>query len=487
MKSQEVNTADRYQKLYAMLLEAIPSSVLLIDRDLRIVSANRNFSEKSRRPLSDLVGQRLEEVFPPIILDHMDMSRRIRQVFEENRPTTGERLTYRAPGIPLRVYYYRILPFSWMEQVELAALLMEDITEQVRLSEEVRRVESHLASVVESASDIVLSTDIAGVILTWNCAAEKISGYALEEVKGRFFYEFCAGDHQKEVRRVLAASKSGGQAKMGGWDLCKKEGGQVTVSWVLSPMKDDRGQTVGVVAVGRDETEQRKLEMQLLQSQKLAALGVMAGGIAHEIRNPLAVCSSAAQFIKEDDLASEFLQECAEKIQVGIQKVSVIIENLLRLARPAARPQMSRLDLVKVLEEPLALVAHQARLQKVQVDASLPSEPVLLMGLDGLLQQVFMNLFLNAIDAMPAGGTLTLTVEPKDTEVWVRVSDTGHGIAPEDLPNIFDPFYTRAPVGKGTGLGLSLCYAIVKEHFGAIEAQSEVGQGSSFIVRLPRS
>lgn len=478
---------DRYQKLYAMLLDAIPSSVLLIDQAMRIVSANRNFLEKSRRSMADTIGLRLEEVFPPVILDYMDISRRIRQVFERKEPTTGERLTYRAPGIPLRIYYYRILPFTWMKKVENAMLLMDDITEQVRLSEEVRRVESHLASVVESASDMVLSTDTAGVILTWNTAAEKISGYTFEEVKGCFFFEFFAPDHQDEVKQIFASMRSGGSSMMGAWDFIKKEGGRITVSWVCSPMKNDLAETVGIVAVGRDETEQRRLEMQLLQSQKLAALGVMAGGIAHEIRTPLAICSSAAQFLKDGDLTPDFLQECADKIQVGIEKASFIIENLLRFARPSERTEMAPVDLVAVLKEPLALVANQARLQKIGIVAHLPRGPVRLKGMESLLQQVFLNLFLNAINAMPQGGTMTLNLDQKDGEVWVRVADTGRGIAPGDLDHIFDPFYTRSPAGKGTGLGLSICYSIVKEHSGVIEVKSEVGQGSTFMVKLPVS
>ncbi len=479
------DSPDRYRELYAMLLDAIPSSVLLIDRDVRIVTANRNFSEKSRRPLTEILGHRLEEVFPPVILDQMDISRRIRQVFEGQEPTMGERMTYRAPGIPMRIYYYSILPFSWEGEVKNAMLLMEDITEQVRLSEEVRRVENRLASVVESASDIVLSTDTEGLILTWNSAAEKISGYRLEDVRGRSFFDFFLPEHREGVRQVFAGMLADGNSRVGGWDLVKPEGERISVSWVCSPMKDDQGHTVGVVAVGRDETQQRQMEMQLVQSQKLAALGVMAGGIAHEIRNPLAICSSAAQFLLERDLTPEFLHECAEKIQGGIQKVSVIIENLLRFARPSERTEMTQVDLVRVISEPLHLVANQAKLQQIEVVTELPPGPTLVSGMESLLQQVFMNLFLNAINAMPDGGSLRVAVEPGSGEVRVRVADTGHGIPKEDMENIFDPFYTRSPVGRGTGLGLSICYSIVKEHQGTIEVESEWGRGASFTVRLP--
>ncbi len=225
----------RYRTLYEMLLEAIPSSVLLIDRDLRIVSVNRNFLDKNRRTLPDTIGHRLEEVFPAIIIDQMDFPGRIRQVFEKNFRIKGERMTYRAPGIPMRIYYYSILPFSWMGVVELAMLLMEDVTEQVRLSEEVRRVERHLALVVESAQDIVLSTDMAGSILTWNTAAERLSGFALHEVRGQNFFDFCADNDHGEMSRVFANLRAGQEAQISEWDLKTWNGGRLPVSWIFSP------------------------------------------------------------------------------------------------------------------------------------------------------------------------------------------------------------------------------------------------------------
>jgi PAS domain S-box-containing protein len=476
----------RYEKLYAMLLDGIPSSVLLINRDLRIVSANRNFLVKNRRSDGDIVGRRLPEVFPAVILDNMDIAGRIRQVFEENQPTKGEHMTYRAPGIPLRIYYYRILPFSWQGTVELAMLLMEDVTEQERLSEEVRQMERHLASVVESASDIVLSTDGDGRILTWNTAAVSVSGYAFEEVTGRFFHEFCAPEHQDDLRRVFLELKEGRGSWMAEWEFIRKDGTHLQVSWVCSPMKMDRQSSrMGIVAVGRDLTERRKLEMQLIQSQKLAALGVMAGGIAHEIRNPLAISYSCAQFLFDDDISQEFRRECTEKIHAGIRRASTIIENLLRFARPSAKTDMGEVDLIPLIMETAALVANQARIQKVELETSFPEARVLIRGIDSPLQQVFMNIFLNAMDAMPEGGVLSVAVEEQSGEVLVRVADSGVGIEEDELDKIFDPFYTRSSTGRGTGLGLSICYSIVKEHLGSIQVESSPGKGSNFIVRLP--
>ncbi len=476
----------RYRTLYEMLLEAIPSSVLLIDRDLCIVSVNRNFLEKNRRILADTIGHRLDEVFPAIIIDQMDFPGRIRQVFEQNSRLKGERMTYRAPGIPLRIYYYSILPFSWKGVVELAMLLMEDVTEQVRLSEEVRRVERHLASVVESAQDIVLSTDMEGRILTWNTAAERLSGFSLHEVRERHLFDFCPGDDPEEMGGVFANLQAGKEAQMAEQDLKTRKGGRIPVAWIFSPMKDHLSKTAGVVAVGRDLTERRKFEAQLLQSQKLAALGVMAGGIAHEIRNPLAVCASAAQFILEPEISEEFRQECAQKIHTGIKRASMIIENLLRFARPSVKPDIKEIDLTALLKETLSLVANQARIQKIDLRSQLSAGAILISGMEGLLQQAFLNLLLNAIKAMPDGGVLDIALGQTGGEAWVRISDTGPGIAPGDLHNIFDPFYTTAPVGQGSGLGLSICYSIIKQHFGTITVDSEEGHGSVFTVRLPK-
>ena len=475
----------RYEQLYTMLLDAIPSSVLLIDQNMRIVSANRNFLEKGQRTLANTIGYRLEEVFPTIILDQMDITKRIRQVIENNQPAKGERMTYRAPGVPIRIYYYSLLPFSWQDRVEGAILLMEDVTEQVRLSEEVRRVEQHLASIVESASDIILSTDRKGVILTWNTAAERLSGYAATEVLESYFTDFCADEDREEIQDIFSCIDTRKQAQMNEYPLRTKKGMFIPVSWVFSSMKDNYNQTVGVVAVGRDLTAGRKFETALHQSQKFAALGVMAGGIAHEIRNPLAICSSSAQFLMEDDCTPEFRRECAEKIYMGIQRTSAIIENLLKYSHPSTTTRTTLVNLVSLIKETLTLVTYHANILKIEINTSFPQEPIMVKGVATLLQQVFMNLFLNAINAMPSGGRLGIDVKMDHSEARVQVADTGCGISPREIVKIFDPFYTTSIVGQGTGLGLSLCYSIVKQHRGTIEAESVEGQGSVFTVKLP--
>ena len=476
----------RYEVLYNTLLEAIPSSVLLIDRGLRVISANRNFLEKARHSASTAIGARLEDVLPSAMLDNVDIGRRVHQVFEKGEATLGERMVYQAPGVPMRIYYYRVLPFRWKGSIESIVLLMDDVTEQVHLSEQIRRVERHLASVVQSASDIMLSTDVEGRILTWNTAAEKLSGYPSDHMRGQYFFAYCGPEHQEEVKSLFRRMQFELNPMAAEWTLLSEDGSVVPVSWVLSSMKDDMGRTTGVVAVGRDLTEHRKLERQLLQSQKLAALGVMAGGIAHEIRNPLAVCASAAQFLLDDVVTAESRRECATRIYAAIHRASVIIENLLRFARPAGQVEMKHTDLVSVLRDTVALVVNQAKVQKVEMDCSFPANPLVIDGVANLLQQAFLNLFLNALNAMPNGGHLSISVKEEGGALLVWVADDGCGISPADIDSIFDPFYTTSAPGKGTGLGLSLCYSIIKQHLGSIEVDSIEGKGSTFTVILPR-
>lgn len=474
-----------FDEFHDLLVDAIPSSILLVDRNLQVLFANRNFLEKTFHGKDDIVGKRLSQVFPEVILEGLGLEASIRGVFESAASTQGQKLTYRAPGVPLRTYYYRMIPVIWTTNVDAVLLLMEDVSEQIQLNKEVRFAERHLASVVDSASDIVLSTDNEGRILTWNPAAERISGYRSDEVRGRSLLEYLAREHREDARVFLSNLEFQGESRTADWILLTGDKGAVSISWVFSTMKDEASNTIGFVAVGRNQTERRKQEVQRLQREKLAALGVMAGGIAHELRNPLAVCSSAAQFLMNDQIKPEFRRECAEMVLKGVSRASTIIENVLTFARPSDDAEFASLDILGVLDEMFRLVAYEAKTKKIELVADLPDERILVNGNRGLLQQVFINLFLNAVKAMPMGGTLRASAERAGEELFIRVADTGCGISQEAVTKVFDPFYTMMPMGTDTGLGLSLCYSIVKEHLGSIEMESVEGVGSTLTVRLP--
>lgn len=481
---------DWYEKLYLMLLDSIPCSILVIDGGLRVMTANRYFLEKSQRRAHETIGRQLWEVFPAVILEHVDILSQIRATLESGMPLHAQRITYRAPGIPVRFYYYNVLPVNDRRRLKpgYVMLVMEDVTEQVRLSGHIQSIERQLANVVEHATDIILSTDNQTRISTWNRAAEMLSGYSFEQVEGHSLSEYLADESRLEFERAIESMNRVGQPQMIYSDLMTSQGGRLPVSWVFSPMRNDSGATVGMVAVGRDMTGAKHFEAQLHQSQRLAALGVMAGGIAHELRNPLTLCSSGAQFLLEDDVSPEFRKECAQQIKSGIERASLVIENLLRFARPQtdeADSELEEIEIESVVQAALEFVDNLAKLQRVRVVTDKLNKPLFVRGNETLLQHVFINLFLNAIDAMPDGGSLVVSANRRGREIAVTVSDTGCGIPAEEVNRIFDPFYTRSRYKKGTGLGLSICHAIVKQHRGAIEVTSTEGRGSNFVVRLP--
>lgn len=475
-----------YEKLYHMLLKNIPFSLVLVSPALRVVSANRNFIEKARRTEKNTIGARIREVFPDAILEFTQLEAKIRRVFDTGLPLPGAQMTYRSPGNPIRIYYYTAIPIKSGNVVEHAMLVLDDITEKVQLSEKVRMTERHLASVVESANDLVISTDAQGRITSWNFAAERISGYRIGEVQSQLLAGLCEAARSQDMTAIIGQLVHGDAVEFRELNLLAKSGELIPVDWSFSPIRDDSGKASGIVAVGRDLTERRELEQHLYQSEKLAALGVMAGGIAHELRNPLSVSFSAAQFLLEPTDDPVFQQECVRKIIEGIQRSSVIIENLLRFARPSSSNQTKALNMVSLTHETISVLAPQAKLQKVNVIEDYAGAFVPISGNDNLLQQVVMNLLLNAYQAMPAGGEVKVSIRQEAAEAVLRVRDTGSGISSAHLGKIFDPFFTTRPVGQGTGLGLSICHTIVKQHGGAIAAESTMeGRGSTFVVRLP--
>jgi signal transduction histidine kinase len=257
------------------------------------------------------------------------------------------------------------------------------------------------------------------------------------------------------------------------------------VAWVFSCMFDEAGKVNALVGVGRDLTERHAFAAQLAQNEKMAALGVMAGGIAHELRNPLSVSYSAAQFLKEDALEPAFQTGCVEKILNGIERTSDIIENLLRFSRPSNGSRMKIIDIASTVRETISLLSNQGSLQKVTVTEEYPADSVLINGNDSQLQQVIANMVFNAYAAMPKGGEINITIRREQGEAVIIIRDTGCGIADADLAMIFDPFFTTKVGVSGTGLGLSICHTIISQHNGRISVDSVIKKGSTLTIHLP--
>jgi signal transduction histidine kinase len=231
-------------------------------------------------------------------------------------------------------------------------------------------------------------------------------------------------------------------------------------------------------------TARVRLEEQLQHSDKMASVGLLAAGVAHEVNTPLTGISSYTQMLKEQIRPEDLRYPLLEKIEKQTFRAAKIVNNLLNFARSGGA-EFEALDVNRLLHDVLSLLEHQLERAKVKVRKELAEELPRVRGNENRLQQVFFNLILNAKDAMPSGGWLTLATSADDDTVVVEIKDTGVGIRREDIKRIYDPFFTTKGMGRGTGLGLSVSYGIVQEHGGAIFVESAPGQGTTFQVALP--
>jgi two-component system NtrC family sensor kinase len=227
-----------------------------------------------------------------------------------------------------------------------------------------------------------------------------------------------------------------------------------------------------------------QLEEQLQISEKMASIGLLAAGVAHEVNTPLTGISSFTQMLLQNAEPDDPRTKVLEKIERQTFRAAKIVNGLLNLARPA-QVDSGPIDLHAVVNDVLSLLEHQLRNGRIQVRKELGPQAPIVQAIEYKLQQVFLNLFLNARDAMPRGGWLTIATSIGDNGAVIEVSDTGSGIPADQLSRIYDPFFTTKDIGKGTGLGLSITYGIVREHGGAITCESVVGQGTRFTLTLP--
>lgn len=260
---------------------------------------------------------------------------------------------------------------------------------------------------------------------------------------------------------------------------------ELTLNIAVTPLISRDFEHIGRLVLFQDVTERTELERRLVQSDKLTSIGVLAAGVAHEVNTPLAVISSYSQMLAKQLAGDERKSGLLDKIAKQTFRASEIVNSLLNFSRTASTTY-SATDLNRVIEETLVLIGPQLEKANILVERDLETPLPAIRGNGSKLQQVFLNIILNARDSMSEGGKLQIATSANASSVRVRVSDTGHGIPADKLARIFDPFYTTKMAGKGTGLGLSISYGIVREHGGIIEVSSRVGEGATFVMEFPR-
>ena len=396
-----------------------------------------------------------------------------------------------------------------------------DIDARKRIEEDLRWERNFVSAVLDTAGALVLVLDQGGRVVRFNEACRRSSGYTLEEARGRPFWElFLLPEEVNEVRAVFSSLKAGEfpNAHENHWRT--KAGERRRVSWSNTALTDAGGEVEYVIATGIDVTERRRAEAevkranlelrekqtQLVQAEKMASLGMLVAGIAHEINTPIGAVNSvhntlvrSTQKLKqllERDFPELFadnrrlktilkaIDDANQVIESGTSRVTTIVRRLKSFAR-LDEAELKSVDIHEGLEDTLTIIHHELK-HKVKVVkryGELPAIPCY----PGPLNQVFLNLFINANQAIADTGEVTVTTWADDARIYVEIRDSGSGISPEIVKRIFDPGFTTKGVGVGTGLGLSICYQIMQDHRGEIRVESEMGKGSAFTVVLPQN
>jgi PAS domain S-box-containing protein len=352
---------------------------------------------------------------------------------------------------------------------------------------EYERLKDFNENIVESINVGVMALDMEDRIESWNAQMEVM--YALprwqaltQPLRTVFPPEF--------VEEFYRVRQNAGINNLYKFRLSTPAGETRTVNVAIAPLVTRKFQVIGRLVIMDDITERVELESQLSQADKLSSIGLLAAGVAHEVNTPLAVISSYTQMLAKQLQGDPQKSGLLEKITRQTFRASEIVNNLLNFSRTSGT-EFAKVDINKIITDTLALLEHQFKVARVQVESQLTANISPIEGNPGRLQQVFLNLFLNAKDAMVGGGRLTVATTNGDM-ISVRVSDTGSGIAPEHIQRIYDPFFTtkNAPKegqSRGTGLGLSVTYGIIQEHAGKIRVESNPGAGTTFALDFPLS
>ncbi len=360
-----------------------------------------------------------------------------------------------------------------------------DVTDKRRMERQLAQQEEFRRRLLESFPDLILVVDLEERYTFVSSRSRDLLGYEPADMIGKKISSL--EDHSPDLAALYQTVASGqqgfGSAEYG---ARHRNGSWRTMRAAASQLADDEGKITGVIVSVRDITVERKLEEQVVQSERLAAMGAMIGGVAHELNNPLTTILGNSELLL-DNVSDEPARKRIALLQQDARKAAEIVKNLTYFSRPPA-PGKSKINLTEVVERTLNLHAYSLRKNNITVDFL--KEPPLPYALGDAhqLMQVFLNLIVNAEQAIREArdkGTLRIRQGKGEGSVWISFHDDGPGIPKENLPSIFDPFYTTKRPGRGTGLGLSICKSVMKEHNGSVEAANAGDGGAVFTVTLP--
>lgn len=358
-----------------------------------------------------------------------------------------------------------------------------------QLTQELEDVKNFMESIIQSIGSGIIITGIHDTVTYINKAGERILGYSKDEVIGKSFGIFSLREKQSIVHSLLN-NPDDLDTRKEGW-MKRKDKGEFPVGFTINNHLSIRGESIGKIVIFRDMTNVFKIQEEILRMDRLVSLGKLSSGIAHELRNPLAGIKTTAQALSEEMSKDDSRREYLNRITKEIDRLNDLLKTFFSFAKPQ-KLNLIECSVKDVINEIIPFLFKEIADQGVRfVETYHPQLPKIKVD-KNQMYQVFLNLFLNAIQAMPNGGELKIEVTPtvsysqdgpSQNFIKIVISDTGKGIPPNIIHRIFDPFFTTK--SKGIGLGLSITYQIIKKHGGTIKVESKLEKGTSFIINLP--
>jgi len=483
------------QERYKILFDEAADSVIMVNPGGGIIAVNRRQEAILKYPEDQLVGRRfIDLILPPYqpavttlmqeILKGADKTPTVEvKVFDRaGRPVPMELdLTGigAGPMIYIMVQLRDITERKALERQlqEYSEALEAKVRDRTR---EIEETKTYLENLLENANDVIYTLDhdqrftyVNGKVESW--------GYRKEDLIGRPYLSLMSRRHRgKRLRSTLDI----GAKQAYEVEIVTKSGEPRNALVSVSPLRDNEGRIVGVLGIARDVTDKKRLEQQVLNAEKLASVGKLAAGVAHEINNPLGGILNCLYNLRKGRLSPDREREYLASMEDGLRRVQKIVRQLLDFSQQY-NPELSPTEVNAIIERVLTLTNYAFEGTGVGLRRELAHDLPLLMADRHMIEQVLMNLVLNAVQAIRGDGIVTVRSGTDGTWCTIEVEDTGCGISPDVLPKIFDPFFTTKGQGEGTGLGLSVSLGIVERHGGQIAVKSQVGQGTTFTVRLP--
>ncbi len=483
-RSEDADNERQSEARFSELFETLEEGVYLADRDGKLEDVNPSFArmlgytsraELLGRPLSDVFLAREEWQSEGHGSAHSEIVHR------------HEAMLRRRDGSILPALHASTLIRNDAGRIRRRQGTLVDLTEQRQIESRLQREQEFARRLVESFPDVVIALDRQGRYTFVSPRSNELLGFSPEELTGSLLIERLEPHSRNEVRKFVDSILSG-QCPNGSIEfLMRRSDGESRVfRATASPLMDLSGQIAGVIAAARDITDSKHMEQQLIQNERLAAMGQMIAGVAHELNNPLTAVLGVTELLR-DSTADEAARKQLDIAHKQARRAAQIVQSLLAFSRPP-QPRKICLNLGELIQRSLQLHEHSLRANGVVVDFFAAPDIPLVLGDTSQLTQVFLNLIVNAEQAMREirdHGTLRIRVNRIGERVVAAFEDDGPGISREILPRIFDPFFTTKRPGRGTGLGLSICLAILREHNGEIEARPGEHGGAVFTVSLP--